>query len=205
MAGTRYEGKLKKWNAERGFGFILANDSGQDIFVHITAFPRDGGLPAEGEALSFEVEPDGKGKKRAVRVLLGNATPPAHVIPLKLRPKQLSRAPKESSFSGKVIALMLVAAMGWYGYSRYAQRVGQTKAVAQSVDRSPAPVSLFEPAQQAQPAPSHFNCDGRKYCSQMTSCKEAKLFLQNCPGVEMDGNHDGVPCEQQWCTSSFAD
>ncbi|MDD2878845.1 MAG: cold shock domain-containing protein [Rhodoferax sp.] len=214
MGGMRYEGKVKKWNAERGFGFILADDSGQDIFVHITAFPRNGGLPAEGEALSFEVEPDGKGNKHAVRVLRGDAAPPAHAIPSKPRPRQLSHAPKESSFFGKVVALILVAAVGWYGYSRYAQRVVQTKAVAQSVDRSPAPVSLFEPAQQAQPAehaqpaqpaPSHFSCDGRKYCSQMTSCKEAKLFLQNCPGMEMDGNHDGVPCEQQWCTSPFSD
>jgi len=39
----------------------------------------------------------------------------------------------------------------------------------------------------------------------MTSCAEAKFFLKNCPGVEMDGNHDGVPCEQQWCTGPFAD
>lgn len=42
-------------------------------------------------------------------------------------------------------------------------------------------------------------CDGRKYCSQMTSCAEATWFLKNCPGVQMDGNHDGVPCERQWC------
>jgi len=68
MAATRYEGKLKKWNVERGFGFICANDSGQDIFVHFSAFPRDGQMPSEGELLSFEVEPDGKGKKHAVRV-----------------------------------------------------------------------------------------------------------------------------------------
>jgi cold shock CspA family protein len=201
MAAMRYEGKLKKWNAERGFGFIVANDSGQDIFVHITAFPRDGRLPMEGEVLSFEVEPDGKGKKRAVRVLRGDAALPANAISSKPRSRHLSRAPKESSLLRKVIVLVLVAALGWYGYSRYAQRVVQIKAAAQSVDRSPAPVSLFEPA---QPTPSRFNCDGRKYCSQMTSCKEATLFLQNCPGMEMDGNHDGVPCEQQWCTSLFA-
>jgi endonuclease YncB( thermonuclease family) len=42
-------------------------------------------------------------------------------------------------------------------------------------------------------------CDGRTRCSQMTSCAEATWFLKNCPGVEMDGNHDGVPCERQWC------
>jgi Excalibur calcium-binding domain len=42
-------------------------------------------------------------------------------------------------------------------------------------------------------------CDGRTHCSQMTSCEEAKYFLNNCPGVKMDGNQDGIPCEQQWC------
>lgn len=42
-------------------------------------------------------------------------------------------------------------------------------------------------------------CDGRIYCSQMTSCQEAKFFLRNCPGTKMDGNNDGVPCEKQWC------
>jgi hypothetical protein len=44
-----------------------------------------------------------------------------------------------------------------------------------------------------------FKCDGREYCSQMTSCEEAKYFLKNCPGAKMDGNNNGVPCEQQWC------
>ncbi len=47
-------------------------------------------------------------------------------------------------------------------------------------------------------------CDGRTYCSQMTSCSEAKFFLKNCPNTKMDGNHDGVPCEQQWCTAPWS-
>jgi Excalibur calcium-binding domain len=33
----------------------------------------------------------------------------------------------------------------------------------------------------------------------MMSCEEATWFLAHCPGVEMDGNRDGVPCERQWC------
>lgn len=53
------------------------------------------------------------------------------------------------------------------------------------------------PERTAQAVPSR--CDGRTYCSQMTSCAEARYFLANCPGVKMDGNHDGVPCEMQWC------
>jgi endonuclease YncB( thermonuclease family) len=42
-------------------------------------------------------------------------------------------------------------------------------------------------------------CDGRTYCTQMTSCEEATWFLRNCPSAKMDGNKDGVPCEKQWC------
>ncbi|MGZ8216514.1 thermonuclease family protein [Methylomagnum sp.] len=44
-----------------------------------------------------------------------------------------------------------------------------------------------------------FTCDGRVYCSQMTSCSEATYFLNNCPGTKMDGDNDGIACEQQWC------
>ncbi len=51
---------------------------------------------------------------------------------------------------------------------------------------------------------SAYRCDGRTHCSQMRSCSEAKFFLANCPGVKMDGNHDGTPCEQQWCTHPLA-
>ncbi|MCW5213722.1 excalibur calcium-binding domain-containing protein [Desulfobulbus sp. TB] len=46
---------------------------------------------------------------------------------------------------------------------------------------------------------SRFSCQGKKHCSEMTSCAEAKFYLQNCPGVKIDGNNDGVPCERQWC------
>ena len=34
----------------------------------------------------------------------------------------------------------------------------------------------------------------------MTTCAEAQYFLKNCPDVKMDGDGDGVPCEQQLCT-----
>ena len=199
----RYQGKLKKWNAERGFGFIVADDGGQDIFVHASAFPRDGAPPAEGELLSFEVQPDRDGKKKAVRVSRPGAQPPARAnspaytpsprsVPH--APRRMSRTPKTAGLGSKLITLLILAALGWYGYSHYVTRAAQLQA---------QPVMPAAAAMDA-PAPASFQCDGRKYCSQMTSCAEAKRFLNNCPGVEMDGNHDGVPCEQQWCTSPLA-
>lgn len=44
-----------------------------------------------------------------------------------------------------------------------------------------------------------YKCDGKIYCSEMTSCAEAKFYLRNCKGTNTDGNHDGIPCEKQWC------
>ncbi|WP_437880281.1 excalibur calcium-binding domain-containing protein [Pseudomonas sp. LRF_L74] len=41
----------------------------------------------------------------------------------------------------------------------------------------------------------NFSCDGRQHCSQMRSRAEAEYFLRNCPNTKMDGDHDGIPCE----------
>jgi len=51
----------------------------------------------------------------------------------------------------------------------------------------------------AGPETSGFRCDGRTHCSQMASCAEATYFLRRCPGVKMDGDRDGIPCEEQHC------
>lgn len=40
-----------------------------------------------------------------------------------------------------------------------------------------------------------FKCDGRQHCSQMRSRAEAEFFLRNCPNTKMDGDYDGIPCE----------
>jgi uncharacterized membrane protein YsdA (DUF1294 family)/cold shock CspA family protein len=61
----RFDGNLKSWNDERGFGFIEPAQGGQEIFVHIKAFPSGSGRPAIGQALTFEVELGPNGKKRA--------------------------------------------------------------------------------------------------------------------------------------------
>lgn len=203
MGQPRYEGKLKKWNAERGFGFITATDGGQDVFVHITAFARDGRQPTEGEPLTFEVEPDRNGKRSAVRVRRdGDPLPAPARTPAPIRQPRLSRAGHSTSWAQKLVVLVLLVLVAVFGYSRYANRVKQMEAAVPAAVQPVAPSTLFEPKQAA---PASFSCDGRTYCSQMRSCKEAKFFLQNCPGVKMDGNRDGTPCEQQWCTSPFAE
>lgn len=58
----RFEGTLKEWNDDRGFGFVQPAQGGADIFVHATAFAR-GRRPQVGDAVSFEVEAGPKGKR----------------------------------------------------------------------------------------------------------------------------------------------
>jgi cold shock protein len=56
-------GTVKFFNADKGYGFIKPDDGGRDIFVHITAVEKAGLKSlAEGQKISFEVEPDKKGK-----------------------------------------------------------------------------------------------------------------------------------------------
>jgi hypothetical protein len=44
-----------------------------------------------------------------------------------------------------------------------------------------------------------FKCQGKVRCPEMTSCSEAKFYLSTCPNVEIDGDGDGIPCEDQLC------
>ena len=197
---TRFNGTLKKWNAERGFGFVVAEQGGQELFLHVSAMPRDGWIPVIGEPLSFEIELDKEGRKRAVRVrrpgvpLLVKASRPEQARHPTRRPAQ--RAGSSSSFGTGLIGLLLVSGLGWYAYGQYTDRAEALRAAVPQGLMSANPAAT-KPQIQQQPA---FHCDGRQHCSQMTSCREAKLFLKNCSGMKMDGDGDGVPCEQQLCT-----
>ena len=64
----RFDGTIKTWNDERGFGFIAPTQGGQEIFVHVKAFRTRGFRPEVGQAVTFEVELNPEGKKRAKAV-----------------------------------------------------------------------------------------------------------------------------------------
>jgi hypothetical protein len=96
----------------------------------------------------------------------------------------------------KLLSGIVIGALGLYAYQRVTRH---------EPPPNPAPAPVYAENQQPAALPAvevdrpQFQCDGRTHCSQMTSCAEATFFLRNCPGVEMDGEGDGVPCEKQWC------
>ena len=120
----RFFGTLKTWNDDRGFGFIVPEPGNQQLFVHISAFPRDGRRPEIGERLSFALESGDDGKKRAVKVErldqsardrpLGRPAPPT-------RDRNRRRPARRSRGLGLGIAALLVAGVGLVGYDQLAK------------------------------------------------------------------------------------
>ena len=57
-------GTVKFFNSQKGFGFISPDGGVKDVFVHVSAVEAAGmrGL-AEGERVSFDIQPDARGLK----------------------------------------------------------------------------------------------------------------------------------------------
>ena len=195
-------GKVSEWNDDRGFGFILPTEGGQTLFAHISAFPRDGQRPRLNERLSFEVTLGQGGKKQAVAIQRPGAVLAS--APGRQRSAHSMSRSSSTGVLGKLLALLLVCSVLGGGYWKYESRQQQARAAAAAQEATNSSAMDDTPSTPVTLAASHFRCDGRQHCSQMTSCAEAKFFLKNCPAPQMDGNNDGVPCEQQWCTSPFA-
>ena len=62
-------GKVKWFNAQKGYGFIQPSDGSQDVFVHISAVEQAGlrGLN-EGQTVTFDLERGRQGKTAAVNL-----------------------------------------------------------------------------------------------------------------------------------------
>lgn len=60
-----YQGKVKWFSNEKGYGFIEADD-GEDVFVHFTGIIGDGFKTLEeGESVSFEITDGNRGPQAA--------------------------------------------------------------------------------------------------------------------------------------------
>lgn len=187
-----FHGTLRTWHDDRGFGFIAPAHGGPEVFVHISAFARDGTHPVAGERLQYDLGRGRDGRPQAlqvVRLAVGSTSPAA------ASSARRSGGGSGSAWLGRVIAAVLVVGLGAWGWHHYTDTVKRRELVA-------LPASTPMPVADGAAAASPYRCDGRTLCSQMTSCAEAKWFINHCPGTRMDGNGDGTPCETQWCTGA---
>ena len=172
----RVQGKVIEWNDERGFGFVVQNGASARTFLHVSAFRKGRGRPQLGSLLSYELRRDDTGRLQAADAELIDA-----------RPSMQSPA---GAFASAIVGLALLLMAAYVGYVRY------------SNPNSTLSASLYKivSARDALRPHPEFQCTPEKSsCSRMASCAEALFHQERCGVADMDGDRDGIPCEQQWC------
>lgn len=66
MENVKFEGTIKFFNTQKGFGFITIDNQGGDIFVHISGLKDD---VKEGDRVSFD-KTEGRKGMNAINVAL---------------------------------------------------------------------------------------------------------------------------------------
>ncbi|MDI1260273.1 cold shock domain-containing protein [Aquabacterium sp.] len=108
-------GTLRSWHDDKGFGFIAPTQGGRELFVHISAFPRDGSRPTIGESLTYEFDEGRDGRPQAVRVVrqaIGTQRPST-------KPAGSGRPHRHTSRLSSVVAVVLVMVLAAFGFKRY--------------------------------------------------------------------------------------
>lgn len=105
----RHQGRIAKWNDERGFGFISPSEGGDSVFVHISSLPRSARRPSVNEAVSYTLAFDSHGRTQAndVRFLVG----PRSASPMRQIPRSGIAVPIVFAMSF-LVALAALAAVG---------------------------------------------------------------------------------------------
>ncbi|HEY0916009.1 MAG TPA: cold shock domain-containing protein [Solimonas sp.] len=177
----RYQGRITEWNDAKGFGYIEWHGASDKLFLHISAFADRSRRPRLGDIVTYEAERDPQGRHRAIHVAFPASATRAQGPSSRAAHRERRRA--GGGWLGGVIIASIFAG-GLHLYSRHQE------------SRSEA---IIEPAQSfVKPArESRFSCQGKVHCSEMSSCAEARFYAANCPGVKIDGDGDGRPCEDQ--------
>nr|WP_315184377.1 cold shock and DUF1294 domain-containing protein [uncultured Albidiferax sp.] len=104
------QGKVQRWDATRGFGFIRSPETVADIFFHIKDYRGDG-HPREGQTVWFdEITVGGKGP-RAVAVHTQRAAASAPVR--SVRPMPASTSPSSGTSAFPLLVLAWAAVLAW--------------------------------------------------------------------------------------------
>ena len=172
----RLQGRVIEWNDERGFGFVVQNGASARTFLHVSAFRNSRLRPLMGCLVTYEIRRDDKGRLQATAAELVGGKPSKHS--------------SAGAFSSAVVGLAILLLLGYLGYVWFSNP-GRTNS------ESAYPIGLVRDGLKPHQA---FKCTPEKNsCSKMASCDEAMFHQQQCKVPGMDGDRDGIPCEQQWC------
>jgi cold shock CspA family protein len=203
----RKQGRIIKWLDDKGFGFLSSDGSAEQIFVHITAFPRGQARPVVGEVITFEVASDAKKGLQAYNVLYLNRS-------LQSQSRTKSKVVRKQNNYAVIILVSILIFCSKPLYQFYERFSGVDSSMQKTTEYTNSIEDVKEMKHKASLTNSdistsnnanhvgsgkQYQCTGKTRCGEMTSCDEAKFYLSNCPGTISDGDNDGIPCEDQWC------
>ena len=186
------QGRIIKWDDEKGFGFIQSPEVTENIFVHASSFVDKRIRPAIGDDIAFELKRTDKGLQ-AKKVDYPNKSEQFLSAPRSPN-RQANVRSSNSSIIPSLIKLILLCGVlfgGYQFYQKYQANKDLNELAQPMYAESSAPIDAKS---MSHNTPS-FTCDGRQHCSQMNSREEAEFFIKNCPATKMDGDNDGIPCE----------
>lgn len=95
----RTKGKITSWNDEKGYGFITPLSGSKQIFIHISALSNRNRRPEPNEVVTYSLSKDKQGRPCAANATLAGDKP-------------IKKAPKRSSKTAILFAVLFLAAVG---------------------------------------------------------------------------------------------
>lgn len=173
----RLQGRVTEWNDERGFGFVTQNGTGARAFLHASELNGGSRRPTAGDLITYELGKDEQGRMQVRQAqFVGTGRP--------------TTAGATGALRSAAVGLLVVLLVGYIGYVRFSN---PNSTVSASIYKTVSARDALRPHPEFQCRPE------KNSCSKMTSCAEALFHQERCGIQNMDGDHDGIPCEQQWC------
>lgn len=147
-------GNIKKWNDERGFGFIQEEQTNTEYFAHISSFTPKTPRPQIGERVIFDTITSDKGRKEAKNIYYLERPKPQN------RRADSQKNHRETSNNRmlplleSLLSILVIAGIGYFIYNKFF-----TEKSSSNISTSPASVSSEHRSAQ------NYQCDGRRYCS----------------------------------------
>jgi len=177
------KGKITQWKDDKGFGFIVSEDSGEKLFFHISAVKTQGRRPQVEDVVLYESMRDSQGRLKAKAVVIEGVAP----APRAYSKKRIHTEPPKKDALDYVSIAFLIGSLTGAVYS-FIQTGSIEKAIPFVVIGVVAIVLL---SRQKKPKEKSFTC---ARCSKVSSYEKRTIKAWNSGLLKLYCND----CHRQW-------
>lgn len=141
MKPSLHRGKLKKWNDERGFGFIQPIDGSREVFLHISQLKDATRRPQVNDTVCYYTSADRDGKTRACNAFIIGARKKS------TKPSTSSRYPAKTRdfpiYPIPIIKVLLLSILPLIGSIHFAWKTANPLPLILYLTMSPLTFALY--------------------------------------------------------------